>query len=72
MLYDMKKVIQIRNQYPVGAKICIDKMEDYRPIENNVIGTVKFVDDLGTIHCVFEDGRVLGVVVGQDQFHLIE
>ena len=39
-----------------------------RPIEDNTKGTVMFVDDMGTIHCDFDNGRSLGVVPGEDSF----
>ena len=31
-------------------------------------GTVKVVDDIGTLHCSFDNGRSLGVVPGEDSF----
>ena len=46
-------------------------MEDERPVNAGTKGTVKRVDDIGTIHCVFEDGRVLGVVPGIDKFYIL-
>ena len=35
-------------------------------------GVVDFVDDIGTLHCNFENGRSLGVIVGEDSFSVIE
>ena len=34
-------------------------------------GTVLHVDDLGTVHCAFDNGRQLGLVPGEDSFHKI-
>ena len=34
-------------------------------------GTVLHVDDIGTIHCLFDNGRQLGLVAGEDYFHKI-
>ena len=31
-------------------------------------GTVSFVDDAGTIHPIWDNGRTFGVIVGQDNF----
>ena len=42
--------------------------DDPRPIEPNTRGTVKHVDDIGTLHCQFDNGRSLGVVPGEDAF----
>jgi hypothetical protein len=29
------------------------------------------VDDMGTVHCDFDNGRHLGLVPGEDSFHAI-
>ena len=39
-----------------------------RPVPNDVKGIVKLVDDQATIHCVFENGRCIGVIPGLDAF----
>lgn len=31
-----------------------------------------FVDDAGTLHCKFDNGRMLGVIPDVDQFHKID
>lgn len=38
------------------------------PVEDQTRGTVKVVDDIGTLHCSFDNGRSLGVVPGEDSF----
>ena len=42
--------------------------DDPRPIEPNTRGTVKAVDDIGILHCAFDNGRSLGIVPGEDSF----
>lgn len=55
--------------YPVGTRILLQSMgEDPRPVEENTRGTVMAVDDMGTIHCDFDNGRSLGLILGEDQF----
>lgn len=55
--------------YPPGTRIMLLHMEnDPRPIEDNTRGTVNAVDDLGTLHCSFDNGRMLGIVPGEDSF----
>ena len=46
--------------------------DDPRPIKPGTCGTVRFVDDIGTLHCEFDDGRMLGVIWGVDSFSVIE
>ena len=55
--------------YPSGTRIMLLSMgDDPRPVENNTRGTVEFVDDIGTVHCTFDNGRSLGMVPGEDSF----
>lgn len=72
MIYDKRKVELIRRRYPEGTRICLDHMEDICPVESGTCGWVQFVDDAGTLHCKFDDGRTLGVIPGVDKFHKIE
>ena len=41
---------------------------DPHPIDSNTRGTVDHVDDMGTVHCNFDNGRRLGMVPGEDLF----
>ena len=29
------------------------------------------MDDIGTVHCVFDNGRTLGVIPSVDDFHIV-
>ena len=58
-----------KEQYPPGTRIMLLHMgNDPRPVEDNMRGTVKVVDDMGTVHCSFDNGRTLGMVPGEDFF----
>lgn len=72
MIYSEKKVEMLRQRYPEGTRICLDHMEDLCPVESGTCGTVQFVDDAGTLHCKFDDGRMLGVITDVDKFHKID
>ena len=72
MVYNEKKTELLRHRHPEGTRICLDHMEDLCPVESGTCGWVQFVDDAGTLHCKFDDGRTLGVIPGVDQFHKIE
>ncbi len=64
-----RNVNQIKQDYPKGTRILLIQMNDEpRPIGPNTCGTVYHVDDLGTIHCHFDNGRSLGVLMGKDEF----
>ncbi len=63
----------LKKRYLEGTRICLEEMEnDPRPIKPGICGTVQFVDDVGTLHCKFDDGRMLGVIPNVDQFHKIQ
>ena len=58
-----------KEDYPPGTRIELLSMEnDPNPVESGTRGTVKHVDDIGTLHCRFDNGRNLGVVPGEDSF----
>ena len=63
----------LRKRYPNGTRIMLDRMgDDPRPIPAGTKGTVRHVDDIGTVHCTFDNGRQLGLIIGEDTFHKIE
>ena len=73
MYYDHKKVEWLKERYPEGTRICLDRMnDDPFPVESGTLGKVDHVDDIGTVHCVFDNGRTLGVIPDVDKFHKIE
>lgn len=70
MFVDEKMVERIKEKYPEGTRIVLDKMgDDPRPIPPGTKGTVVHVDDIGTVHCNFDNGRRFGLVPGEDSFH---
>ena len=73
MFLDEEIVNDIKEGYPEGTRIVLDYMgEDPHPIEPGTRGTVRHVDDIGTVHCDFDNGRRLGLVPGEDSFHKLK
>jgi hypothetical protein len=59
----------IRERFPIGSRVIITGyMDDPRPIMPGTKGTVRVVDDMGTVHCNFDNGRRLGLLPGIDSF----
>lgn len=71
MYPDRHTVERIKNAYPVGTRIELIYMSDYRAVDSGALGTVRIVDDMGTIHVDWDNGRRLGLIVGEDSFNVI-
>ena len=62
----------MKERYPAGTRIMLLQMgSDPRPVEPNTKGTVVAVDDIGQLHCNFDNGRSLGVIPGEDSFRTL-
>ncbi len=64
-------VAYLRTVYKPGTRVVVIRMEDPFPIENGTEGSVDYVDDAGTIHCRFDNGRYLGLIPELDAFEII-
>ena len=65
---------RLRKEYPVGCRVELTKMNDpYRiDLVPGCKGTVKSIDDTGTIHVRWDIGSSLGVVYGEDSCRRID
>jgi len=63
-------VKRMKNTYPAGSIVVLDSMSDAQAPQAGSKGTVLCVDDIGTVHVRWENGSCLGLVYGEDKFHL--
>ena len=66
-------VLAVRARYPAGTRVELVSMDDpYSRLKPGDRGTVKFVDDTGTVFVSWDCGSGLGVVYGVDQIRILE
>ncbi len=64
-----RRAESVKQMYPPGTRIELICMKDpYSPVPSGTRGTVRAVDDMGTIFPDWDNGRSLGVVPGEDVF----
>lgn len=66
-----EEIQRIKDIYVKGTKIYLIKMRDKYAPPPKTIGTVEFVDDIGQIHCNWNNGSSLALVEGIDQFKVL-
>ena len=71
-MFNERKINALKKMYPAGTRIQLDHMDDpFHPVASGTMGTVKFVDDAGTIHMSWDSGSSLGLCPDSDEFHII-
>lgn len=64
----------MRNVDPMareGMRVRMIHMNDERPVDEGLEGTIEKIDDLGTLHVKWDDGRLLGVIPNVDNYELL-
>ena len=51
----------VKKQYPTGTRVMLKEMDDLQAPPYGSLGTVMCVDDIGTIHVMWDVGSTLGV-----------
>jgi hypothetical protein len=64
-----EQVERVRQSYPQGTRIKVASISDpYSKLTAGSRGTVDFVDDTGSLFCVFDNGEHIGLLYGIDGY----
>lgn len=61
-----ERVELLRKQYPIGTRVELIKMEDVQAPPIGTKGTVRGVDDAGSILVKWHNGSGLNIIYGED------
>lgn len=63
-----QQIEMLKEIYPEGTRIKLLSMDDTQAPPSGIYGTVRSVDDMGTIHVNWGNGSSLGLIIGRDRF----
>ena len=67
MPFPSKEIVErLRREFPVGARVELVKMDDAQAPPVGTLGTVRGVDDIGSILVAWDTGGGLSVAYGED------
>ena len=66
------EVAEMKKKYPKGTRIELIEMKGNFSVEKGTRGTVDFIDDIGTVHIIWDNGRTLGLIVERDKFKIVK
>jgi hypothetical protein len=70
--YDREYVNLLKQKYPQGTRVKLLYTSDlYTRLQSGECGTIRIVDDIGTIHVNWDCGSRLGLIPGEDSFEII-
>lgn len=67
-----EEVKYIKDKYKLGTEVKLIKMYDFQSPPLCTRGRITNIDDKGTIHVDWETGSKLGLVVGTDEFEIVD
>lgn len=69
----IEEIKYIKDTYKEGMNVKLIKMYDFaNDLVTGTVGVITAVDDIGTIHVNWNNGSTLGLVIGTDEFEVIE
>ena len=66
-----KEIEHLRKKYPAGITVRLFSMTGEPQMQEGLIGTVRLVDDIGSIHVNWENGSTLALLPDEDDFEIV-
>ena len=63
----MRNIQFLKDLYPTGTRVKLVEMNDIQAPPIGTLGTVMYVDDIGTIHIKWDYGSTLGAAYPEDR-----
>lgn len=69
----VEDVDSVRNIYTIGSRVKLVATDDqYTTLKSGDMGSVAMIDDYGTVFVDWDNGSRLGLLVGIDDFLIVE
>ena len=63
----MRNIQFLKDLYPTGTRVKLVEMNDIQAPPIGTLGSVMYVDDIGTIHIKWDNGSTLGAAYPEDR-----
>ena len=63
----MRNIQFLKDLYPTGTRVKLVEINDIQAPPIGTLGTVMYVDDIGTIHIKWDNGSTLGAAYPEDR-----
>ena len=63
----MRNIQFLKDLYSTGTRVKLVEMNDIQAPPIGTLGTVMYVDDIGTIHIKWDNGSTLGAAYPEDR-----
>ena len=63
----MRNIQFLKDLYPTGTRVKLVEVNDIQAPPIGTLGTVMYVDDIGTIHIKWDNGSTLGAAYPEDR-----
>lgn len=67
-----KEIERLRKKYPEETRVRLFSMTGEPRMQEGLTGTVRFVDDIGSIHVDWDNGSTLALIPDEDDFEILK